>query len=308
MKIIEVNSKQTIKAFLKLPWKIYENDPNWIPHLNQDIEKVFNPKQNKAHTTGKIIRWILVNDKNETTGRIAAFVTNINNNKKSGGIGFFECINNQDTANLLFDTAKNWLSQYELTFMDGPINFGEKNMFWGLLIDNFKDPNSYGMNYNPAYYQELFENYGFKIYYKQFMYKRNMRLPVQDVFTRKYERVMEDADFRISNVRRLSLNEIATNFRKVYNSAWGDHNNFKAMNDRTAQKIMQNLKPIYDPDIMVFVYYQNKPIAFYINIPELNEIFKHVNGNLNWIGKLIFMYHKWKKTTTYYGRYCFWSR
>ena len=296
MTVTEVNSNQTIKEFLKLPKKIYEKDKNWIPHIKQDIEKVFDPTKNKAHATGKVTRWILLNDKQETIGRIAAFVSNINNNKKSGGIGFFECIKDQKAANLLFDTAKDWLLNFELTYMDGPVNFGEKNMFWGLLVENYTDPNSYGMNYNPGYYRQLFETYGFKTYYKQFMYKRDMTMPVQEIFIRKHEMVMKDPDYTISNVKGLSINEIAHNFREVYNSAWGGHNNFKPMQERTAQKIMQNLKSIYDPDIMVFVYYQNKPVAFYINIPELNEIFKYVNGNLNWLGKLKFLYHKWRKT------------
>ncbi len=296
MKVIEVNSKNTIKAFQNVPSKIYKNDKNWIPHLKQDIEKVFDPTKNKAHKTGKITRWILVDKDNENIGRIVAFVSNINSKKKSGGIGFFECINHQEAANLLFETAKNWLTNFEIDYMDGPINFGEKHLFWGLLVDNFTDPNSYAMNYNPPYYKELFESFGFEMYYKQFMYKREMALPVQDVFARKHDVIMNDPDFKIENVRNLSIDEIGTNFQIVYNKAWAVHKSFETMHKKTAQTIMKNLKPVYDPDIMVFVYYKNEPIAFYINIPELNEIFKYVNGNLNWWGKLKFLYHKWKKT------------
>jgi hypothetical protein len=296
MKVIEVNSKHTIKAFLNLPFIIYKNDINWIPHIQQDIEKVFDPSKNKAHVNGKITRWILTNENNETIGRIAAFVSNIDDKNKSGGVGFFECINSQTASTILFDTAKDWLAKFNITYMDGPINFGEKNLFWGLLVENFIDPNSYGMNYNPSYYQNLFESYGFRVYYKQFMYRRDMKIPVQEIFIRKHEQVMKDPDYKIENVKKLSLNEIADNFYNVYNKAWAGHNDFKPMNKKTAQKIMKNLKPIYDPEIIVFVYYKNVPIAFYVNIPELNEIFKYVNGNLNWLGKLKFLYHKWKKT------------
>lgn len=296
MQIIEVKDTKTKKDFINLPWEIYKNDKNWIPHLKQDIEKVFDPEQNKAHAKGKITRWVLRDNNNATIGRIAAFVSDTETSKKSGGIGFFECINDQTASTILFDTAKDWLTQFDLTFMDGPINFGEKNMFWGLLVENFTDPNSYSMNYNPPYYKELFESYGFNIYYKQFMFKRDMTVPAQDVFVKKHERVMKDVNYKIENVNNLTINEIANNFKVVYNNAWAGINDFKPMNTKTAQKIMQNIKPIYDPKIMVFVYYKNEPIAFYINIPELNEIFIHINGNLNWIGKLKFLYHKWKKT------------
>lgn len=293
MQTIEVKDSKTIKEFLNLPYKIYQNDKNWIPHLKQDIEKVFNPEQNKAHSNGKIIRWILT-EKNTTVGRVAAFINlkEISN----GGIGFFECINNQEAATILFDTAKDWLTKQGAELMDGSINFGEKNMFWGVLTENFTDPNSYSMNYNLPYYNDLFKSYGFEVYYNQLMYKRDIETPVREVFLRKYERIVEDADYKIENVEGLSLNQIANNFKTVYNAAWGGHDGFKDMHTNTARKIMTSLKPIYDPKIMVFVYYKNKPIAFYINIPELNEIFKYVNGNLNWLGKLKFLYHKWKKT------------
>lgn len=293
MQIIEVKDSKTIKEFLNLPYKIYQNDKNWIPHLKQDIEKVFNPEQNKAHANGKVIRWIL-KDNNQTIGRVAAFINN--EEASNGGIGFFECINNQKAANTLFDTSKEWLTKNNAELMDGSINFGEKNMFWGVLTENFTEPNSYSMNYNPAYYNELFKVYGFEIYYNQLMYKRDLETPVREVFLRKYNRIIEDKDYKIENVKNLSLNQIADNFKTVYNAAWGGHDGFKDMHQNTARKIMSTLKPIYDPEIMIFVYYKNKPIAFYINIPELNEIFKYINGNLNWLGKLKFVYHKWRKT------------
>lgn len=296
MKIIEVRDEKSKREFLKLPWEIYQNDKNWIPHLKQDIEKVFNPKENKAHSHGNITRWILKNDNDKTIGRIAAFVDDkiaFTFKQPTGGVGFFECINNKEAAFKLFNTAKKWLEKQGLEAMDGPINFGEKNMFWGLLIENFTDPNSYGMNYNPPYYQSFFEEYGFKLYYKQFMFKRDMKIPTQQVFVEKSKRILENQNYSIANVRKLSLKEIADNFRTVYNSAWAGHNNFKKMDEKTAHKIMKTLKPIYDKDIMVFVYYKDQPIAFYINIPELNEIFKYVNGNLNWLGKIKFLLHKW---------------
>lgn len=298
MQIIEVKDQSTIKKFQNLPWDIYKCDKNWIPHIKQDLEKVFNPQQNKAHANGKIIRWILT-DGNKTIGRIAAFIDFKTANtfeQPTGGIGFFECINDKNAAFTLFDTAKNWLEKEGMEAMDGPINFGEKNMFWGLLTKNFIDPNSYGMNYNPEYYISFFEEYGFKVYYNQYMYKRDLQTPVQQKFVEKSERIMQRKEYTIKSVKGMKTEAIANNFQEVYNKAWAGHNNFKEMNNKTAQKIMKQLKPIYDKDIMVFVYYKEQPIAFYINIPELNEIFKYVNGNLNWIGKLKFLYHKLRKT------------
>ena len=219
MIIKEVTTNKLIQQFHQLPFSIYKNDNNWIPHIKQDVEKVFDPTKNKAHANGKITRWLLFNNTNKAIGRIAAFVnfeTTESNEQPTGGVGFFECINDNEAAATLFNTAKDWLTQHGMEAMDGPINFGEKNMFWGLLVENFTAPNSYGMNYNPPYYQQLFEEYGFKTYYQQFMFKRSIGVPTQQVFEDKSERILADGNYSIANVKNLSLNEIADNFKTVY--------------------------------------------------------------------------------------------
>jgi hypothetical protein len=294
MNLIEVNNSSTIEDFHRVPFSIYKNDKNWIPHLKQDIEKVFDPAKNKAFEHGKAVRWIL-KDGDKLIGRIAAFVNDKTAHtfqQPTGGIGFFECINHQEAANLLLDTAKNWLMQQGMQAMDGPINFGEKNQFWGLLIDNFTDMSSYAMNYNPEYYKTLFENYGFEIYYKQLVYRRDLSVPAQPIFVRKYNQMITDPNYKITNIKGKSWKQVANDFREVYNGAWGNHDGFKPMTPEASYKLINAMKPAIDRRIIVFVYYQNKPIAFYVNIPELNEIFRFVNGDLNLIGKLKFAYHK----------------
>lgn len=299
MRAIPVDNKLTINAFHDVAKIIYANDPNYIPHIIQDIEKVFNPDKNKLLKDGKAERWVFYNDKDELIGRVAAFVnpkTAYTEKQPTGGMGFFESVNDQEVANFILDTAKNWLILQGMEAMDGPINLGERNQFWGCLTTNFTDPNSYAMNYNPPFYPALLENYGFETYFEQYLYKRPVFMPVQEVFVRKIERLKGVSNIRVDNVVGKSLTEVAEDFRTVYNAAWGGHDNFKPMKMEGAQKIMKSLKPIIDKRIVFFAYQNNDPIAFFINIPELNEIFEHVNGNLNWIGKLKFLYHKWKGT------------
>ncbi len=298
MRAVPVDNKSRLKAFHLLPRKIYANDPNYIPHIKQDIDKIFDPSKNKLFKEGKAQRWIFYKD-DELVGRVAAFInakTAYTEDQPTGGMGFFEVVDEQAVANFILDTARNWLRDAGMEAMDGPINFGERNQFWGCLTENFTDPNSYAMNYNPPYYPQLLETYGFQTYFEQYLYTRPVYIPTQEVFAKKFERLLKNENITVSSVVNKSLDEVAKDFRTVYNAAWGGHDNFKEMTAEAAAKIMKSLKPVIDKRIIIFAYQNEIPIAFFVNIPELNEIFKYVDGNLNWMGKLKFLFHKWKGT------------
>jgi GNAT superfamily N-acetyltransferase len=127
-------------------------------------------------------------------------------------------------------------------------------------------------------------------------------VPPQDVFVKKAELISGDPKFSVRGMRGVSQEQIASYFLEVYNSAWGGHEGFKNMRIEQARSIIKSMKVIMDPDILIFAFMDDKPIGFYLSIPELNEFFVHVNGNLNWWGKLKFMYHlKFKKRHTMLG-------
>ncbi len=295
MRITQVTDKATTHQWMRLPWRIYAQDANWIPHLLQDVAKVFDAGKNKLLKEGKAERWLVVDDGGTPIGRIAAFVnpkTAYTEKQPTGGIGFFECINDQGAADLLLDTARDWLQGQGMQAMDGPINLGDRNMFWGLLIKNFTDPPIYGTNYNPPYYKDLLENYGFQIWFNQLFFKRSALTPVQPIFHRKYKQLVDDPNISMHDSVGRSVEQIASDFCKVYNDAWVDHENHKAMELATALKIVKAMKPVMDPRLLIFIRYADKPIAMYISLPELNEIFRYVDGNLNWWGKLKFLWYK----------------
>ncbi len=300
MRAVEVTDKKTLKEFHRVPAIVYANDPNYIAHIQQDIEKVFDPQKNKLYTDGgKSVRWVFYNEMDVLVGRVAAFVnpkTAFNEEQPTGGLGFFECVDDYASADFIFDTCRAWLALQGMEAMDGPVNFGERNQFWGCLTKNFTDANSYAMNYNPPYYPAFFERYGFMTYFEQYLYTRDALQPVQPIFERKYKQLISDDNLKITSIEGMDLGKVARDFHSVYNGAWGGHAGFKEMSESAAHKIMKALKPAIDPKIIIFVYHQAQPVAFYVNIPELNEIFKHINGNLNLWGKLVFLYHKWRRT------------
>ncbi|MDA8956286.1 hypothetical protein N9H19_01520 [Flavobacteriales bacterium] len=298
MTILEVNNRKLINEFHKIPFSIYKNDKNWIPHIKQDVEKVFNKEKNKYFRHGEAIRWILKDESGNCIGRIAAFVNHkIAKTEKqpTGGVGFFECQKNKDGAKKMFDTAKKWLESKGMEAMDGPINFGEKDKYWGLLVDGFDKAPIYGNAYQPKYYQQFFEDYGFKTYFEQYVYSRNVDQDINQKYKDRSERILKNEAYTFRHLESKKMFEYAEDFRTVYNKAWTSHNNFKGMAASQARAIMRSMKPVMDEQLIWFAYHNNEPVAFFIALPELNEIFKHLNGNLNFLGKIKFLFYKWTK-------------
>ena len=136
MRLIRVDDRKTIKKFHQVQGVIYKNDPVWVCPLCNEIEAIFDPESNPYYRHGEAERWILTDDEGNLTGRLAAFIDrNMANSyeQPTGGMGFFECINDKTSAFLLFDTAREWLIHRGMEAMDGPINFGETDKYWGLL-------------------------------------------------------------------------------------------------------------------------------------------------------------------------------
>lgn len=295
MQIIPVDSLQTQKDFLKVPVILYRNDPNWIQPLNKDIEDVFDEKKNKAFRFGKVQRWLLKSDTGELIGRIAAFINSKYKNKGDdvpvGGCGFFECLNNQAAANLLFDTAKNWLQQNGMEAMDGPINFGERDRWWGLLTKGFMEP-LYCMNYNPEYYVSLFENYGFQLFFDQVCFFMLPKEPLTPKIWERHDALEAEGGFSSSYIKKDRLEKFANDFAIVYNKAWAGHGGLKQLSKDQVLIMFKKMKPVMDERIVWFAYYNNEPVAIFINLPDLNQWFKHLHGKFGLLQKLKFLWLK----------------
>src|SRR5688572_2051163 len=196
MQITEVTNAKLEHEFIQVNVRLYANDPNYIRPLDKDILDVFDEKKNKLLSKGRAKRWLIKNE-NEYVGRIATFYYPHYKNKgdavKTGCIGFFDCINDQNAANLLFDTAKQWLEEEGVEAMDGPINFGDRDKWWGLLIDGFHPP-LYGMNYNAPYYYDLFRNYGFEIFYNQLCWHLKIDARLPEKFYKAHEKFAYNKD------------------------------------------------------------------------------------------------------------------
>ncbi|MES2455838.1 MAG: GNAT family N-acetyltransferase [Bacteroidota bacterium] len=295
MTIIPVSDKSTVRAFLNVAQFIYKDDPNWINPLEQDIEGVFNPDRNPFFKHGKCVRWILNDEQGKTIGRVAAFI----NEKKAyqyeqptGGMGFFECIDDQEAAFKLFDAAKNWLQNEGMAAMDGPINFGENDSFWGLLVEGFTPP-SYGMNYNPAYYLSFFENYGFKKEYEQITNHLAVRKPFPERFTKIANWVAGKPGYTFEHFSKKSPSKYVDDLMEIYNDGWKDFDNFVPIKRETLEESFKKMEAIMDEKLIWFAYVNGAPASFVVIIPDANQLIKGFNGKLGLIEKLKFVYRRW---------------
>ncbi len=293
-----VNNRTMEDAFFDVPETILHEDPNWIPALRTEVRSIFDTSANPYFRHGTARRWILVDASGEVLGRIAAFINfkkMYDENKKVGCIGFFECINNRDAAFLLFDTAIQWLvERYRIEIVDGPVNFGENDKYWGLLIKGFTPP-SYGMNYNPPYYQELFKEYGFNIQYKQLTTRLDLRTPLPERVNKIAKRVIDSKQYTFLPFRYQEREKFINDFIHVYNQAWASFKNFQPMEADVIRKSLSEMKPIMNDSVIWFAYSGEDAIGFILAVPDINEILKYVGGKLNLWGKCKFLFYKhWK--------------
>jgi hypothetical protein len=300
MRIEEVITPEDERQFLLLPVRLYKDSPHWIRPLDKDVTSDFDSDKNKALRHGACARWVLKNEAGETIGRVAAFVdkktANKGNDQPTGGMGFFECIENREAAFLLFDRCKTWLQEKGMEAMDGPINFGSRDRWWGLLVDGFdRDPN-YQCNYNFPYYRDFFESYGFQTYFEQYTFGRKVMDPVTPRLQDKADRLAQNPDYVFRHLQKSELHKLPDYIRIVYNKAWANRAETPEISHQQAVLLVKQMKPIMDERLLYFGFYKGEPISFYLSLPEINQIFKYVDGKLDWIGKLKFLWHTLRKT------------
>ncbi len=300
MKFIEVCDRKSKTLFHDVARKIYKGDEYWVCPLEAEIEAIFDPAQNEFFKHGKAVRYVLLNDSGNALGRVAAFI----NDKKAytfqqatGGMGFFECIEDKEAAFALFDKAKEWLQKQGMEAMDGPINFGENDNYWGLLVEGFTHP-AYGMQYHKPYYKKFFEDYGFQLYFEQVSNHLDLTKPFPERFWKIADWVRQRPGYEYKHLELSNLNKYIADFKEVYDTAWQFHENFTPIDEKTLLRTLQSAKAILDEQFIWFAYHEGKPIAFLIMFPDVNQIFKHLNGKLHVWNKLKFIYLKQKKTIT----------
>lgn len=294
----EVCNSKTKKDFADVSRGIYKDDPEWISPLDTHVENIFDPRHNPNFEYGTACRWLIRENKGMLVGRIAAFINEKKNKNLPfpvGGIGFFECIDNFEAASTLFNTAAAWLKERRMDAIDGPINFGENNRYWGLLVEGFT-ATPFSTNYNKPYYRKLFEDYGFKVHYEMFSNEIDLSRKMDARFTEIASWLNKKNDIVIRHARLNNLTEFAAYFREIYNESWQYHEGFSPISEHQTNKFAEEMRHVLIDNFCPFAFIKGEPAGFIIAVPDLNQIFRSFEGRSNIFKMLLF---KWRSRNNF---------
>lgn len=273
-KIVAVSNKKELATFIDFPHELYKGDPNYVPELFIAQKDLLTTHPFHKHSS---LQCFLLYDGDQVTGRIAAILNNnynVFNDANDGFFGFFDCINDQDAANLLLDTAAKWLKDKEVKgVIIGPVNFST-NESCGLLIEGFNSPPVVMMPYNATYYPSLMEGWKLKKKVDLIAWKFT-----GDNYDDRSVKLMDRLEVRLKRnnitIRKINMKNFkqeAANLREVYNKAWDKNAGFVPLNDEEFDYQAKDLKLVLDADFCFVAEQDGKLVGFGAAIPDMNQI------------------------------------
>ncbi len=300
---IEFIEQNQLTKFVKFAFEIYKDDPYWVPPLTSEKKSILNKKKNPFFKDADIALFMAKKD-GKYVGRIAAIQNHTHNrihNENIGFFGFFECINDQEVANKLLDTAKEWLNKKGCEAMRGPAS-PSSNDEYGLLIEGFDDSPRVMMSYNPKYYMDLMDNYGLKKEKDLYAWKiENDKLLKSDKLVRVAEIAKKRSKLNIREIDMKNFKAELDNVKYVYNKAWAPNWGFVPMTEEEIDQLAKEFKMIVEPSLVLFGEIEGQIVGFAFVVPDYNEVFKEMNGKLfpfNWLKLLRKKDYKWARIIT----------
>lgn len=286
----KVRNAGDVDIFHELPFRIYKDYPEWAPPFRFEIENVFDPQKNDFFLKGECERF-LVYQQGHAVARFALMNTPERDkvlNPTMGGIGFIEMVEDQDLADSIIDFSKEWHAERGYGAMRGPINFGENDTYWGLLVENFKEPPIYGMFYHPPYYKELLEATGAQKLDDHWSYKRRFDQSLPERMVKITDRIERRPGVELRPIEMNHIYRDAEYIRRIYNDAWSDQaiherqEEFTPLTRETVETMIKKLKPVMIPESILLAFVDGEPASFIVCVPDLNEISRETRGRLKW--------------------------
>jgi GNAT superfamily N-acetyltransferase len=292
--VTPVQGKADLKKFIRLPWMIYRGNKVWVPPLMVDVKNMLDRKKNPFYEHSETEEFLARKD-GKVVGRICAIWNNNHNqfhDEKCGMWGFFECINDQEVANALFDAAKAWLKDKGADNFRGPFNLTINDTL-GLLLDAYELPPVVMCTYNPPYYVDLVQKYGFVKAKDVLAWYRDDTTPVPERVSALVEKLAKRAGFTIRNVNIKDWDNEVERVRQLYNKCWENNWGAVPMTEHEFMHTAKDLKMIIDPEMAFVAEVNGEAVGFQLNIPDANELTKVANGRLFPFGLIAILVKSW---------------
>lgn len=281
IQIQRVEGKKSLMDFIKLPWKIYGDDPHWVPPLIKERKDYFNSQKNPFYQHSQIQLFLALQN-GKPVGRIAALVNHNHNrfhDEKTGFFGFFETYPQYSIAQKLLDQACSWLKERGMKVMRGPMNFSTNDQC-GLLVEGFGFSPMIMMPYTPPYYPEYMEEYGLKKAKDLYAYLINHRQQPPERIRRAAERMKEKTCFHFRQVNLKRFKDEVKLIKEIYNQAWSKNWGFVPMTDEEFDHLAKGLKKLVAPELVLIAEVNGEPAGFSMALPDYNQALKRINGRL----------------------------
>ncbi|MGA2262761.1 MAG: hypothetical protein ABSH28_15170 [Acidobacteriota bacterium] len=291
----KVETNKELAEFIDLPWTIYQNYPHWVPPLKKEVEKLITPGKHPFWNHAQRELYIAL-----TNGRIAGRIAAIRDEhhdkvhgEKAGFFGFFETIEDYETAEALFNAARSWCKARGCTFVRGPAS-PSSNDEYGFLLEGFdKDP-AIMMPYNPEYYLRLSERYGFKKAKDLYAFLKMVNSDIPARIEKIMQRARKRSPFKLRPIDPKNFKKDVEIVKTIYNCAWEKNWGFVPMTDEEMNLTAESMKPFYDPELIIIAELDGKPAGVALTVPNVNEVLKKLNGKMNLWGIIKFLRHKGK--------------
>lgn len=295
IEVIPVRSSAEMNAFIDLPWRIYRDDPNWVPPIKSGVAKLLQPEKHPFWDFARR-ELFLATHGSAAVGRIAAIIDDHYNryhNERMGAWGFFECENDPEAAVALFSAVEKWFRNQGIEFLRGPLN-PSTNYEAGMLVQGFDSPPALGMTYNPPYYVELAHLSGFK---KEkdllsFHIPRSFKFPDWAVSLGK--RFAEKGEITIRKAVVKNLEAEVELLNRIYNECLAHNWGFVPMTVEEMRDSVKEMIPFLDTDLTFFIYYKDEVVGVCLILPDINPLLKRFNGRLG-LGALVKKYRYWSE-------------
>jgi hypothetical protein len=280
--ILPVISNKDFRVFLRLPKKIYQDDPCYVEPLRMELKKQFHERKNPFFKHAAIQSFLAIREK-RVVGRITAIQNQLYNEfhgDRSGFFGFFECIDDREVSRLLFNAAESWIVERGLEQVIGPMSFSTNDISPGFLVKGFEYPPFIEMAHSPPHYPELALDAGYREAQDVLAY----RIQIQQEFDPRLVEIAEKVRISRNIVLRLfdpkHMQRDVAILKDIYNSAWEKNWGFVPLTDEEFDSAVENFNRIRIPELAQIAEIEGKPVGFSLSLPNINEVLIRMNGRL----------------------------